>query len=47
LLIEEKVIIELKAAKALDEFHMSQCFKLLEGNRSLRMLAGKLRQAQD
>lgn len=30
LLIEEKVIIELKAAKALDEFHMSQCLNYLK-----------------
>ena len=30
LLIEEKVIIELKAAKALDEVHMSQCLNYLK-----------------
>jgi GxxExxY protein len=30
LLIEDKVIIELKAAKALDEVHMSQCLNYLK-----------------
>ena len=30
LLIEEKVIIELKAAKALDEVHMCQCLNYLK-----------------
>lgn len=30
LLIEEKVIIELKATKALDEAHMSQCLNYLK-----------------
>lgn len=30
LLIEEKVIIELKAAKALDEVHISQCLNYLK-----------------
>jgi GxxExxY protein len=29
-LIEDKVIIELKAAKALDEVHMSQCLNYLK-----------------
>jgi GxxExxY protein len=30
LLIEEKIIIELKAAKALDEVHMAQCLNYLK-----------------
>ena len=39
LLVEDKVIIELKATKALDDIHMAQCLNYLKGHRSFSMFA--------
>lgn len=46
ILVEQAVLVELKAVKALDEIHMAQCINYLKGNRTPYLLADQFRQAK-